>query len=117
MIGEIQGKIWGSSRSIFLKNNVEIHRIEINKGTYCSKHRHDHKFNAFFLESGKLKISIWKNDYDLCDETIMVPGDFTTVNPLEYHQFEGLEDSVAYEIYWTELSPNDIYRESVGGKE
>lgn len=112
----IQGKIWGNTKRLFMKNNVEIHRIEVNEGGFCSKHKHIHKFNAFFVESGKIKVKIWKNDYDLVDETIICPGDMTTVAPGEYHQFEVIESGVAFEIYWVELSKDDIERESVGGK-
>jgi len=112
--GAIAGKVWGSTRCIFRKNNTEIHRITIKKGGKCSKHKHEHKHNSFFLESGRLSIKIWKNEYDLCDETIMEPGDFTSVGPSEYHQFRGLEDSVAYEIYFVELDADDITRESIG---
>ena len=32
-------------------------------------------------------VRVWKNDYDLVDETILGPGDFTQVKPNEYHQF------------------------------
>jgi quercetin dioxygenase-like cupin family protein len=35
-------------------------KIEANKSRYCSKHKHDFKFNAFYIEKGKLKIKIWK---------------------------------------------------------
>jgi len=111
----IQGKVWGKTQSLFLKNNVEIHRIEANKGGYCSKHKHNHKYNAFFVEKGKLKIAIWKNDYDLIDETIISDQQMSTVKPQEYHMFEALEDTVAYEIYWTEISEDDIDRENAGG--
>ena len=111
----IQGKIWGSTQSLFLKNNVEIHRIEVNEGGYCSKHKHDHKYNAFFVEKGQLKIIIWKNDYDLIDETIISDKQMSVIKPQEYHKFIALEDTVAYEIYWTELDSNDIVRENCGG--
>lgn len=117
LTGNLHGKIWGNTRCIFLKNNVEISRIEINKGGYCSKHFHHSKYNGFFLESGKLKIKVWKKEYDLCDETILVAGDFTTVNPTEVHQFEALEDCVCYEIYWTQLEADDITRDTVGGND
>ena len=30
------------------------------------------------------------------------------------HQFIGLEDGVAFELYWAEFDHNDIKRESVG---
>jgi quercetin dioxygenase-like cupin family protein len=111
-----QGKVWGYKQLLFLKNNVEIQRIEANKGGYCSKHKHDFKFNAFYIEKGKLKIKIWKNDYSLVDETIISSGELTIVKPKEYHVFEASEDTIAYEIYWTELSENDIIRENCGGK-
>jgi D-lyxose ketol-isomerase len=42
------------------------------------------------------------------------PGDFTAVKPGLFHSFEGLEDGVAFELYWANFSPHDIVRESVG---
>ena len=115
MCMNIQGKVWGHTQPLFLKNNVEIHRIEAKQGGYCSKHKHEHKYNAFFVERGQLKITIWKNDYDLVDETIISDQQMSTVKPCEYHMFEAMEDTVAYEIYWTEISPDDIIRENAGG--
>ena len=41
-------------------------------------------------------------------------GMFTKVKPGLMHQFECLEDSVAFELYWAEFAHNDIVRESVG---
>lgn len=114
---EILGKVWGQTSPIFCKNNVEIHRIEGRKGGYCSKHRHWAKFNMFFMEKGKLKITVVK-DYGsgvLDDITIIGPGQHTIVPPGQYHQFEILEDCIAYEIYWVELDPSDIERETIGG--
>ena len=31
-----------------------------------------------------------------------------------YHQFECLEDGIAYELYWAEFNHDDIERESTG---
>lgn len=115
-MNNIQGKIWGKTQSIFEKNNVEMHRIETKKGGYCSKHKHVHKHNMFYVEKGKLKVTVWKNDYDLVDETIINTGETTTVTPEEYHKFEALEDTIAYEVYWVCLSGSDIVREDHGGK-
>jgi quercetin dioxygenase-like cupin family protein len=114
-MNNIQGKVWGSTENIFKKNNVSMHRIEINKGGYCSIHKHRYKHNAFFVESGKLKIYIWKNDYDLIDTTVVTKLQMTSVAPNEYHKFEALEDTVAYEIYWSECEDSDIERKDVGG--
>ena len=116
MINNIQGKVWGDTQCLFFKNNVEIHRINTKKGGYCSKHMHEHKYNAFYIEKGKLKITAWKNDYDLVDETIVTDQQMTICPPKEYHMFEALEDTVAYEIYWVELLKKDIVRENHGGK-
>lgn len=113
-----QGKVWGYTIPIFKKNNVEMTRISVDKNTWCSKHKHDHKFNMFFVERGRLQIDIWKNDYDLIDTTILEPLQSCIVPPGENHLFKCLdEDTVAYEIYWVELDDRDIVRENVGGKE
>lgn len=111
----IEGKVWGTTEKIFNKNNISFHRIEVKKGGYCSKHKHKYKYNAFFIESGSLKIYVWKNKYDLIDETIITNLQMTSVSPNEYHKFEALQDTVAYEIYWSECEDNDIDRETVGG--
>ena len=115
-MNKVQGKIWGKTQDIFKNPNFELHRIEINKGGYCSKHKHTYKFNAFYIEKGKLKISIYQTDYDLVDDTIALTGDLSIVKPGMYHKFEALEDTICYEIYWVELNHNDKERESVGGK-
>ncbi len=109
-----QGKIWGNTTEIFTKNNVSIHRIEINKGSCCSKHYHNYKYNTFYVETGKIKIQEWKNDYDLLDETFLSEGEMCQIPPKNNHRFIGLEDSIVYEIYHVELYENDIIREDVG---
>lgn len=58
---------------------------------------------------------MWKNDYNLIDETVITNGEMTIVKPGEFHKFEALEDTVAYEIYWTELDQSDIIRKDCGG--
>ena len=108
------GKVWGITELIHANGVLEFHRIETHKGGVCSKHKHKHKWNGFFVESGSLLIRAWKNDYNLVDETILGPGDFTQVKPGELHQFEALEDSVAFELYWAEFNHNDIERDTVG---
>ena len=37
------GKVWGKTANIFSNPNFEVHRIEVNKGGYCSKHKHKYK--------------------------------------------------------------------------
>lgn len=112
---KIQGKVWGTTQFIFGNENFEIHRITINKDGFCSTHKHLHKINAFYVESGELEIIIEQTDYDLTDVTVAKAGDLTLVKPNLYHSFRALTDVVAYEIYWTELDYSDIERKTVGG--
>lgn len=108
------GKIWGQTELIHANGVLEFHKIDFVKGGVCSKHKHKFKWNGFYVVSGKMKVRVWSGDYDLIDETILNSGDFTRVKPGFYHQFEGLEDGVAFELYWAEFNHNDIIRESVG---
>ena len=108
------GKIWGQTELIHANGVLEFHRIDYKAGGVCSKHKHEFKWNGFYVVSGKMKIRVWQKDYDLIDETILGPGDFTHVKPGLYHSFEGIEDGIAFELYWAEFNHNDIQRESVG---
>ena len=110
------GKIWGQTELIHSNGVLEFHRIEYKKDIACSKHKHEFKWNGFFVESGKMMVKVWQKDYDLVDETILNPGDFMRVKPGVFHQFIGLEDGVAFELYWAEFDHNDIKRETVGSK-
>ena len=109
------GKTWGDTMVIFRDGHCEVHRISIVKGGFCSNHRHQTKSNLFYVESGKLKIIVKKNDYDLTDETIVGPGEVTSVPPGEVHRFEALEDTIAFEVYFVTLDAGDIVREDNGG--
>ena len=110
------GKIWGQTELIHANGVLEFHRIEYKKDVACSKHKHEFKWNGFFVESGKMMVKVWQKDYDLVDETILNPGDIMRVKPGYFHQFIGFEDGVAFELYWAEFDHNDIKRESIGAK-
>ena len=109
------GKIWGSTNLVFSNANSEVQYMYCEAGKQCSKHRHVHKHNMFYVISGQIKILVWKNDYDLCDETLLGPGERTVVKPNEYHQFQVVEDAEVLEVYWVQLELGDIERESCGG--
>lgn len=115
------GKIWGITELIHANHSFEFHRIEAKSGGTCSKHKHKHKWNGFYVETGKLIVRIWKETTSLLagdsthiDETILGPGDFLMVKPTEYHQFEAIEDTIAFELYWAEFNHDDIIREDHG---
>jgi len=112
----ITGKVWGETYNIFERNGVRCMGLRIKAGGYCSKHRHKHQWNHFSVIEGDLKVRVWKNDYDLVDETWLVSGDSVEVRPGEYHQFIALTDVLAIESYWGECDPADIERDSCGGR-
>ena len=110
------GKVWGQTELLLNHPSFEIHRIETKAGGYCSKHAHKHRFNAFYVESGTFKVKVWKNEYNLVDETTLNAGDIMTVPPGEFHMFESITDAVVFEIYYLpQFDHNDIVRETVGG--
>jgi len=116
-VRRIQGKVWGETWPVFFRNNVEIHRIKVKAGGYCSTHRHRAKFNQFCVLSGILDVFVAKADYDLTDRTSLHHGETMTVAPGEFHHFKAVEDTDALEVYWTELREDDIERQTVGGME
>lgn len=111
------GKIWGETVQIVANSSLELHRIEIHPDTQCSKHCHRYKWNGFYVEKGRVMIRVWKNDYDLVDETILEVGDYTEVKPGDFHQFVavGEDMAVVFEVYFANFQHDDIDRESVGG--
>ena len=114
-----QGKVWGQTELIFKSPFIEFHKIWVAYNGHCSTHKHDYKWNLFYVNYGELKIKVHKNDYDLVDETILGPGEWTTVKPGEYHSFEasGGKDVSAFELYYPEPLSDDIIRKTVGGIE
>lgn len=102
------GKIWGVTSEIFSNDSVSIHRIEIRANQKCSIHLHKHKYNMFFVESGKILVHRWVDD--ILISTALCSAESLVICPAIYHQFESLEDSIVYEIYYTKLDNNDIVR-------
>jgi len=114
-MSKIAGKVWGQTELVHANGVLEFHRIEFKAKGTCSKHKHAFKWNGFFVESGKMIVRVWQDDQEgLVDETILNAGDFMQVKPGLFHQFIGLEDGVAFELYWAEFDHNDIERRSQG---
>lgn len=113
------GKIWGNTELIECTPSFEFHRIEYKANHCCSEHYHETKWNGFFVESGKLMIKTWPDGPrterpHLCDQTILKAGDYYKVKPGLWHQFVGIDDGVAFELYWAEFNPQDIVRRTQG---
>ena len=116
-IGPKQGKVWGNTQLVFARNDVEAHAIVVNRGGYCSRHKHWSKWNRFIVLCGKLVVRTFEQGESkfMEDETTLTAGQITDVPPGTLHEFQALEDCVAIEMYWVELDPRDIERQTVGG--
>ena len=108
------GKIWGITRPLLQTGAIEIHRITVEEGGFCSKHKHQSKQNAFYVLSGKLEVSRWKNG--MVDKTTLHQNEMCIVPAGEYHLFSATEKTEVLEIYWSELNHEDIARETSGGR-
>jgi len=111
-----QGKDWGSTTVFFRNSFVSAHHLEINEGGFCSEHFHRYKFNQFYVISGKLEITIWREN-NVKDITVIGPGQSTVIPPGVWHKFKGLETTHCIEIYQVELREPDIERRTQGGME
>lgn len=109
-----QGKYWGETTKIYTGENCEVHYLNIKAGGFCSIHLHQTKWNRFYVISGTLKISIFR-DGDK-EEVYLSDGEITDIPPGVQHQFFAPNNCRCLEVYWTDaLDPNDITRFSVGG--
>ena len=112
----IAGKVWGQTELVEANGALEFHRIEFKAGYQCSEHKHEFKWNGFYVESGQMMIRVWQDEQGLVDETMLYAGDYTKVKPGLYHQFIGIEDGIAFELYWAEFNHTDIKRRTSGSK-
>lgn len=116
-----EGKVWGHTELIESNGSFEFHRIQFKANVCCSEHYHKTKWNGFFVESGTLLIKSWPEGDTpneaapiLCDQTILKPGDYYKIQPGKWHQFVGVSDGVAFELYWSDFNADDIVRRSQG---
>ncbi len=111
----LMGKVWGTTEPLLQTPLIEVHRIHIKPGFVCSMHKHERKWNMFYVISGQLAIEVQKNDYDLLDVTELTGGQWTSVRPGEFHRFRSITDVECLEIYYLEGLTADIVRQNVGG--
>jgi mannose-6-phosphate isomerase-like protein (cupin superfamily) len=109
------GKVWGETTALLKTPFIEVHKLSIYPNKTCSLHKHERKWNAFYVSVGVLFIVAHKRDYNLLDETILHPGDFTALPPGEFHRFYTRDEAVeCLEIYYPEPLSEDIIRKTIG---
>jgi len=110
------GKIWGTTELIETTDCFEFHRIEFKANVCCSEHYHKTKWNGFYIESGSLLVKVWQGEGEdaTVDTTVLRQGDYFKVGPGKWHQFIGVDDGVAFELYWSKFDTDDIVRRTQG---
>lgn len=114
-------KPWGMQTPKLREPAVHVDEIEVNRGGYCSIHKHVGKYNLFIVTSGLLCVTQYEdplkcpNRFDL-----LGPGKQVLVPAKAWHRFACLEDCLCQEIYWpsygnTGVADDDIVRKRVGG--
>lgn len=112
-------KPWGVARWTHVGPIVEVMHASIRRGGYSSRHRHNRKFNDFYVLSGMLNISFYEIGTAVAPHNVVTlsPGQRLTVLPGVWHRFDALTDVELMETYWADVSPGegDIERVDVGG--
>lgn len=110
-------KVWGEARLLFRIPGVKISEATLYPSSFCSWHHHATEWNGFYVAEGEVIVEA-RRPSGLRDRTILRPGDFHAVRPGEQHRFvTGDMGAVVLEIYWPDLSLDDIQRESNGGSQ
>jgi mannose-6-phosphate isomerase-like protein (cupin superfamily) len=109
------GKVWGVTETVLKKTNLHIERLIIEPFKRCSMHKHERKWNGFYVASGRLLIEVQKS-YGLTDTTELTQGEFMAVPPGEFHRFVTADEgAIGIELYWPDDLSDDIVRQDVGG--
>ena len=101
---KINYKSWGHEE-VLANDGFCFKRLIIKQGWQVSYHHHKIKDELFYLESGKLRMTIDGN------VTVMLPRQWERIKPEIWHSFAGLEDSVLLEAS-TRDDPEDSYRDN-----
>jgi mannose-6-phosphate isomerase-like protein (cupin superfamily) len=107
-------KAWGHTTKIMETDSFEIHKIFVEKGGYCSIHRHAGKNNSFYILFGVLQLTEWGTG-DVRKDRVLKTNELYTCKQGIKHQFRALSEVGALEIYHTCINPDDIIRYSEGG--
>ena len=103
-------KSWGEKNNIFSNDLSEVSVLFLKPFQRCSWHRHDCKYNLFYVLSGRLILKLEDG------ETEVLPGQIFTTVPGEYHEFQTRQlDTICIEVMYVKYDPHDIQRVTIGG--
>ena len=103
-------KTWGEKENIFQNDLCEVSILHLLPNQRCSYHRHQTKWNLFYVIEGAVFI---KTEWGVA---LIEKGQIFTTRPMEWHEFETAEGtSILLEVMYTEYDAEDIERKILGG--
>lgn len=103
-------KTWGEKWNVFQNDLCEVSLLYLKPNQRCSWHRHQTKWNQFFVIAGELYIKLEDGIAKL------QKGQIFTTHPGEYHEFQTHENRcVVQEIMYVKYDAEDIERKLIGG--
>lgn len=103
-------KTWGTKWNSFQNSLCEVSILDLMPNKRCSWHKHQQKFNMFFVIRGELFIKT-KWGIERVEQ-----GQVFTTRPGEWHEFQTHDQpALVMEIMYVQYDPEDIERERLGG--
>ena len=103
-------KTWGEKWNIFCNDLCEVSVLKLESHQRCSWHRHQTKYNLFWVISGELRI---KTEWGIA---IVEHNQAFTTRPGEWHEFQTHDlPTWVIEVMYVHYDPEDIERERLGG--
>lgn len=115
-------KVWGKVRHVFESPTAAVSVLDVEAGTFCSRHLHKQRVNRFIVQSGIIDIIEYTNDGEsVVSRLRMHPGDVHDVETGVVHRFEVIEGGIVVEVYFPArpgdvVFAEDIERLDTGGK-
>jgi mannose-6-phosphate isomerase-like protein (cupin superfamily) len=103
-------KSWGEKWNLIKSDSSEVSFLDLKSWQRCSWHRHQCKFNLFFVIDGEIFI---KTDSGLSK---VAKNEIFTTRPGEWHEFQTHElPARIIEVMYVQYQAEDIERKELGG--
>lgn len=113
-----EAKVWGRVWHVFASSHASCSYLEVEAGSWCSRHSHRERVNVFVSVSAVLEIVEWQGEHS--KTTLLLPGMTYEVSVGVVHQFRVIETGSIIEIYYPvpggTVRMDDIDRLDMGGR-
>lgn len=106
-------KVWGSETWLVNEPEYCAKILHLNKGSFCSTHRHPVKKETFIVRKGLIELEVGSEAFS--GKFTLYAGQQFTIIPKTWHRFYGVEDSEILEVS-THHRDSDVERMTRSGK-